>query len=115
MNRSFFHPYPSEVQPGRLLIGCLPHIILFVTTIRLRTLTAPHCIEDIFDNLCELGEDIGRLAKAEEFVAFTREHLQRAVEGSPSCAPPPSDQSAHIAPGQNKTASLTDLRLQIVV
>jgi iron complex transport system substrate-binding protein len=39
----------------------------------------PHCMEDIFDNLCELGEATGCLAEAEELVASARLRLQRVA------------------------------------
>src|SRR6266568_2719187 len=40
----------------------------------------PHCIENIFDDLRELGEATGRLAKAEVLVASARVRLQRVAD-----------------------------------
>src|SRR5579859_708535 len=40
----------------------------------------PHSIEDVFDNLRELGETAGRLANAEELVASARVRLQRIAD-----------------------------------
>jgi iron complex transport system substrate-binding protein len=40
----------------------------------------PHCLEDIFDNLRELGELTGRLAQAQDLIASAHRRLQKTGE-----------------------------------
>jgi iron complex transport system substrate-binding protein len=40
----------------------------------------PHCLEDIFDNLLELGELTGRLAQAQDLISSAHRRLQKAGE-----------------------------------
>ena len=59
-------PSGGEIARALKALPSKPQILWFT----------PHCIEAIFDNLCELGAATGRLAKAEQLVAAARVRLQ---------------------------------------
>lgn len=60
----------GEMAPALTTLPSRPKILSFT----------PHCIEDIFDNLRELGEATGHLANAEALVASARARLQRVAD-----------------------------------
>ena len=63
-------PSGGEIARALKTLPSKPKILLFT----------PHCIEDIFGNLCELGEATGRLANAEELVASARVRLRSVAD-----------------------------------
>ena len=63
-------PSGGEIARALKALPSKPHILWFT----------PHCIETIFDNLCELGAATGRQAQAEEIVAASRARLQRVAD-----------------------------------
>jgi iron complex transport system substrate-binding protein len=64
-------PSGGEIARALKALPSRPQILWFT----------PHCLEDIFDNLRELGKATGRLDKAEELVAFARVRLQKIADG----------------------------------
>jgi iron complex transport system substrate-binding protein len=63
-------PSSGEVARALKLLPSEPHILWFT----------PHCIEDIFENLRELGADTGHSAAAEELISAARARLRRIAE-----------------------------------
>lgn len=63
-------PSSGEVARALKALHSQPHILWFT----------PHCIEDIFKNLLELGADTGHTAAAEELISAARARLQRIAE-----------------------------------
>jgi iron complex transport system substrate-binding protein len=63
-------PSGGEVERALKGLPSKPEILWF----------SPHSLEDIFDNLCELGETTGHLDKAQELVALARVRLERVAE-----------------------------------
>jgi iron complex transport system substrate-binding protein len=63
-------PSTGEVARALKALPSKPHIFWFT----------PHGIEDIFENLRELGAGTGRSANAEEVIAAARARLQRVAE-----------------------------------
>lgn len=59
-------PSGNEITQALKALPSQPQILWFT----------PHCLEDIFDNLRELGAATGRLARAEELIASSRLRLQ---------------------------------------
>jgi iron complex transport system substrate-binding protein len=62
-------PSSGEVARALKALPSRPHIFWFT----------PHCLDDIFDNLRELGGGTGSLPRAEEVIASARERLQRVA------------------------------------
>lgn len=63
-------PSTGEVARALKALPSNPHIFWFT----------PHCIEDIFENLRELGTGTRNLEAAEKVIASLRERLQRVAE-----------------------------------
>jgi iron complex transport system substrate-binding protein len=63
-------PSSGEVARALKFLPSEPHILWFT----------PHCIEDIFENLRELGVDTGHLAAAEELISAARTRLRTIAE-----------------------------------
>ncbi len=63
-------PSGNEITRALNALSCKPEIVWFT----------PHCLEDIFDNLRELGQLTGRLAKAQDLLASAYRRLQRTQE-----------------------------------
>lgn len=63
-------PSTGEVARALKALPSRPHILWFT----------PHCIEDIFENVRELGADTGHIAAAEELISAARARLQRIAE-----------------------------------
>jgi iron complex transport system substrate-binding protein len=63
-------PSSGEVARALKFLPSEPRILWFT----------PHCIEDIFENLRELGADTGHLAAAEELISAARARLRAIAE-----------------------------------
>jgi iron complex transport system substrate-binding protein len=63
-------PSTGEVARALKALPSHPHIFWFT----------PHCIEDIFENLRELGASTGHADHAEQVIASARERLRRVAE-----------------------------------
>ncbi len=63
-------PSTGDVARALKALPSQPHILWFT----------PHCIEEIFENLRELGADTGHVAAAEELIAAARARLRRIAE-----------------------------------
>lgn len=63
-------PSGGEIARALKALPSKPQILWFT----------PHCIEDIFNNLHELGAATGRLAQAEELIASSRARLQHVAD-----------------------------------
>lgn len=69
-------PSTGEVARALKALPSRPHILWFT----------PHCIEDIFGNLRELGEDTGHLADAEDLISAARTRLQNIASKTKKAA-----------------------------
>jgi iron complex transport system substrate-binding protein len=69
-------PSSGEVACALSALPSQPHILWFT----------PHCIEDIFQNLRDLGADTGHIAAAEELVSAARSRLQKIAETTEKAA-----------------------------
>jgi iron complex transport system substrate-binding protein len=63
-------PSGNEITRALNALPFKPEIVWFT----------PHYLEDIFDNLRELGQLAGRLGKAQDLIAFAHDRLQKTAE-----------------------------------